>query len=198
MWKLKFSIFVCLFVYLFVCTSRFANFARGKWSNHNSKNCSEIRAVTPFWIGCGIFNLKLLYFSHHSFTFFAKLLWQFKICTFNEKLAPRPFELTQVKQPYVKITVNFEINISEIKQGDCLCVGLLFRSKDWCEVSWHQFDHPTSSVWIYLSIVMFIWHSNQKERCDVMDFMQITRAWGWKILNLVKKKLSRNVQVVTL
>ena len=120
-------------------------------------------------------------------TFFAKLLWQFKICTFNEKLAPRPFELTQVKQPYVKITVNFEINISEIKQGDCLCVGLLFRSKDWCEVSWHQFDHPTSSVWIYLSIVMFIWHSNKKERCDVMDFMQITRAWGWKILNLVKK-----------
>ena len=48
LWKLKFSIFVCLFVYLFVCTSRFANFARGKWSNHNSKNCSEIRAVTPF------------------------------------------------------------------------------------------------------------------------------------------------------
>ena len=48
LWKLKFSIFVCLFVYLFVCTSRFGNFARGKWSNHNSKNCSEIRAVTPF------------------------------------------------------------------------------------------------------------------------------------------------------
>merc|ERR1712012_211642 len=48
LWKLTFSIFVCLFVYLFVCTSRFANFAGGKWSNHNSKNCSEIRAVTPF------------------------------------------------------------------------------------------------------------------------------------------------------
>jgi hypothetical protein len=41
-------LFVCLFVYLFVCTSRFANFAKGKWSNHNSKTCSEIRAVTPF------------------------------------------------------------------------------------------------------------------------------------------------------
>ena len=40
--------FVCLLVYLFVCTSHFANFARGKWSNHDSKNCSEIRAVTPF------------------------------------------------------------------------------------------------------------------------------------------------------
>ena len=35
---------------LFVCTSRFANFAKWKWSNHNSKSCSEIRAVTPFWI----------------------------------------------------------------------------------------------------------------------------------------------------
>ena len=46
LWKLKFSIFVCLFVYLFVCTSRFANFAKGKWSNHDSKNCSEIRTVT--------------------------------------------------------------------------------------------------------------------------------------------------------
>ena len=44
-WKLKFSIFVCLFVYLFVCTSRFANFARGKLSNHDFKNCSEIRTV---------------------------------------------------------------------------------------------------------------------------------------------------------
>ena len=43
-------IFVCLFVYLFVCTSRFANFAKGKWYNHYSKNCSEIRTVTPFWI----------------------------------------------------------------------------------------------------------------------------------------------------
>ena len=35
-----------LFVFLFVCTSRFASFARGKWSNHNSKNCSEIGTVT--------------------------------------------------------------------------------------------------------------------------------------------------------
>ena len=32
LWKLKFSIFVYLFVYLFVCTSHFANFAQGKWS----------------------------------------------------------------------------------------------------------------------------------------------------------------------
>ena len=31
---------------LFVCTSHFANFARGKWSNHDSKKCSEIRTVT--------------------------------------------------------------------------------------------------------------------------------------------------------
>ena len=35
LWILKFSIFVCLFVYLVVCTSRFANFARRKWSNHH-------------------------------------------------------------------------------------------------------------------------------------------------------------------
>ena len=46
LWKLKISIFVCLFVYFFVCTSRFANFAKGKWSNHDFKNCSEIRTVT--------------------------------------------------------------------------------------------------------------------------------------------------------
>ena len=46
--KLKILVFVCLFVYFFVCTSRFANFAIGKWSNHDFKNCSEIRAVTPF------------------------------------------------------------------------------------------------------------------------------------------------------
>ena len=39
-------LYVCLFVYMFVCTSRFANFARGKWSNHDSKNCSEIMTVT--------------------------------------------------------------------------------------------------------------------------------------------------------
>ena len=38
--------FQFLFVNLFVCTSRFANFARGKWSNHDSKNCSEIMTVT--------------------------------------------------------------------------------------------------------------------------------------------------------
>ena len=31
---------------LFVCTSRFANFAKGKCSNYDSKNCSEIRTVT--------------------------------------------------------------------------------------------------------------------------------------------------------
>ena len=37
--------FVCLFVYLFDCTSRFANFARGKWPNHDSKNYIEIRTV---------------------------------------------------------------------------------------------------------------------------------------------------------
>ena len=34
------------FVCLFVCTSHFANFAKGKWSNHDSKSCSEIRTVT--------------------------------------------------------------------------------------------------------------------------------------------------------
>ena len=44
LWKLKFSIFVCLFV----CTSRFANFAKGKWSNNDFKNCFEIKAVTTF------------------------------------------------------------------------------------------------------------------------------------------------------
>ena len=37
--------FELLFVCLIVCASRFANFVRGKWSNHDSKNCSEIRAV---------------------------------------------------------------------------------------------------------------------------------------------------------
>ena len=31
---------------LFVCTSHFADFAKGKWFNHDSKNCSEIRIVT--------------------------------------------------------------------------------------------------------------------------------------------------------
>ena len=36
----------CLFVYLSVCSSQFANFAKGKWSNHDSKNCSEIRTTT--------------------------------------------------------------------------------------------------------------------------------------------------------
>ena len=62
LWKLKFSIFVCLFVYLFVCTSRFANFAKGKWSNQNSKNCSEIRAVTPFWIWLWNFQFETFIF----------------------------------------------------------------------------------------------------------------------------------------
>ena len=38
-----FCVFVCLLV---CCTSRFANFAKGKWSNHDSKNCSEIKTVT--------------------------------------------------------------------------------------------------------------------------------------------------------
>ena len=66
LWKLKFSIFVCLFVYLFVCTSHFANFAKGKWSNHNSKNCSEIRGVTPFWIW-------LWNFQFETFVFFTTL-----------------------------------------------------------------------------------------------------------------------------
>ena len=56
LWKLKFSIFVCLFVYLFVCTSRFANFTKGKWSNHDSKNCSEIRAVT--WLVIWLWKLQ--------------------------------------------------------------------------------------------------------------------------------------------
>ena len=58
LWKLKISIFVCLFVYFFVCTSRFANFARGKWFNHDFKNCSEIRAVTPFWIWLWNFQIE--------------------------------------------------------------------------------------------------------------------------------------------
>ena len=39
------SISIWLFVYLFVCTSRLANFAKGKWSDHDSENCSEIRTV---------------------------------------------------------------------------------------------------------------------------------------------------------
>ena len=43
-------------------TSRFANFARGKWSNHNSKNCSEIRAVTPFWIWLWNFQFETFIF----------------------------------------------------------------------------------------------------------------------------------------
>ena len=36
----------CLFVYLFVCTSHFADFAKGNGFNHDSKNCSDIRVVT--------------------------------------------------------------------------------------------------------------------------------------------------------
>ena len=73
LWKLKISIFVCLFVYLFVCTLRFANFAKGKWSNHDSKNCSEIRTVT--WSVIWLWKLQftiLIFFSlrssNHSFT----------------------------------------------------------------------------------------------------------------------------------
>ena len=81
LWKLKFSIFVCLFVYLFVCTSRFANFARGKWSNHNSKNCSEIRAVTPFWIWLWNFQFETfifftaLYYARFQHIVLLNLLW---------------------------------------------------------------------------------------------------------------------------
>ena len=32
---------------LFVCTSHFANFARGKWSNHDSENCSDVVSNLP-------------------------------------------------------------------------------------------------------------------------------------------------------
>ena len=45
------AFFVCLFDYLFVCASRFAYFTIGKWSNHDSKNCSEIRTVM-WWAIC--------------------------------------------------------------------------------------------------------------------------------------------------
>ena len=117
--------------------------------------------------------------------FFAKWLWQFKICTFNEKLAPRPLELTQVKQPYLKITVNFEINISEIKQRDCLCVRLLLTSKDWREVSWQHFDHPTSSVLIYISIILVHLTLKSKEHCDLIYCTQMTRAEAGKIKKIV-------------
>ena len=59
-------IFVCLFVYLSVCTPRFANFARGKWFNHNSKNCSEIRTVTWLVIWLWKMQFTILIFSHRS------------------------------------------------------------------------------------------------------------------------------------
>ena len=44
----------CLIASLFVFTSRFANFVQGKWSNHDSKNCSEIRTVmwSVIWLKC--------------------------------------------------------------------------------------------------------------------------------------------------
>ena len=66
LWILKISIFVCLFFYFFVCTSRFANFAKGKWSNHDFKNCFWIRAVTPFWIWLWNFQIE-------TFSFFTAL-----------------------------------------------------------------------------------------------------------------------------
>ena len=50
----------CLFVYLFVCTSHFPNFARGKWSNHDSKNFSEIRTVT--WSVIWLWKMKFSIF----------------------------------------------------------------------------------------------------------------------------------------
>ena len=49
-----FSFYIGLF--LILCTSRFANFARGKWSNHDSKNCSEIKTVT--WLVICLWKLK--------------------------------------------------------------------------------------------------------------------------------------------
>ena len=52
------------FVCSFVCTSRLANFARGKLSNHDSKNFSEIRAVVLLVI-C-LCKLQFWYFSLHS------------------------------------------------------------------------------------------------------------------------------------
>ena len=96
-------------------------------------------------------------------------------------MAPRPLELTQVKQPYLIITVNFEINISEIKQRDCLCVRLLLTSKDWREVSWQHFDHPTSSVLIYTSIILVHLTLKLKQHCDFMDSTQMTRPETGKI-----------------
>ena len=62
---------------LFVCTSRFANFARGKWSNHNSKNWSEIRTATSFWIWLWNFQFETfiffttLYLTYHSNAIFS-------------------------------------------------------------------------------------------------------------------------------
>ena len=70
LWKLKFSIFVCWFVWLYVCTSRFTNFATGKWSNHDSKNCSEIRTVT--WSVIWLWKLQftmLIFFTPLYYTF---------------------------------------------------------------------------------------------------------------------------------
>ena len=66
LWKLKFSIFVCLFVYLFVCISRFANSQKENGPIIIPKTVLKSGLWRRSESGCGIFNLKLLYFSQHS------------------------------------------------------------------------------------------------------------------------------------
>ena len=71
---------VCLFVYFFVCTSYFANFAKGKWSNHDSKNCSEIRTVT--WSVIWLWKLQftiLIFFTPLYYTG-VSFLYRFDFC----------------------------------------------------------------------------------------------------------------------
>ena len=53
----------CLIASLFVFTSRFANFVQGKWSNHDSKNCSEIRTVmwSVIWLWKSQFTILIFF-----------------------------------------------------------------------------------------------------------------------------------------
>ena len=91
-----------MFVYLFVCTLRFANFAKGKWSNHDSKNCSEIRTVT--WSVIWLWKLQftiLIFFTTLYYRVIAPshfLCMQFKLVSVS-CIDPDQFSMSHVFSP---------------------------------------------------------------------------------------------------